>query len=129
MSNVDELFRLFGEAFKEERNFMHITQKQMAQMLGCSESEYKAIEAGKPTVNAALFLKICGSFGTVSIRNLFENVGISFDINHTVGKHGKKLTYFMDFFNEDCVVLQVPKKKYGQQCEVFNLFEDTWENE
>lgn len=123
LDGIYELFRLFGEAFKEERTMMHITQKQMAQMLGCSESEYKAIEGGKPTVNAALFLKVCGSFSGTTVRELFENVGISFDVNHTKGRYGNKLTYFMNYYEVDGVALEKPVKKKKDDM-LISLFEE-----
>lgn len=124
MKNIGMLFKLIGEAFREERILQNITQKEMAAKVGCSESEYKAIEAGRKNMNLSLFLKICGSFECMKISELFENVGISFDVDRKIGKHGNRLTYFMDYFdnNYEMVVDYTKKKKQDKLMQ--SLFEE-----
>lgn len=124
MKNIGILLKLIGEAFKEERTIRNITQKQMAEKVGCSESEYKAIEAGRKNMNLALFLRICGSFEHIKIGELFENVGISFDADYKVGKHGKKLTYFMDYFESEFEIVADYTKKKKQDKRLQSLFDE-----
>lgn len=128
MKNVTVLLMLIGEAFREERMLRNLTQKQIAAMVGCSESEYKAIEAGHKNMNLSLFLKICGSFENIKIRDLFENVGLSFDVDYKVGKHGNRLTYYMDYFQSEfefisgCKMQPKKLKKHREDAMLQSLF-------
>lgn len=124
MKNINILLKLIGEAFKEERMLMNITQKEMAVKVGCSESEYKAIEAGRKNMNLSLFLRICGSFEHVKIGEMFENVGISFDPDCKIGRHGNKLTYFMDYFADDFELVADHSKKKKVDKMQQSLFEE-----
>lgn len=105
VKNITLLLKLMGEAFKDERIFRNLTQRQIAEKVGCSESEYKAIEAGQKNMNLSLFLKICGSFENTKMRDLFENVGLSFDVDHKIGKQGNRLTYYMDYFQSEFEII------------------------
>lgn len=124
MKNITLLLKLIGEAFREERILRNLTQKQIAEKVGCSELEYKAIEAGRKNMNISLFLKICGSFENVKIRDLFENVGLSFDVEHQIGRYGNKLTYYMDFFESEFEIVAGSKRQKKNDVKLQSLFDE-----
>ena len=56
----------FAERVKPLRREKGVTQKQMAELLGCTEQHYQKIEYGKVNVPATTVIFLAGYFGVTA---------------------------------------------------------------
>lgn len=88
-----------GARLRAARLRRNISQAVIAERAGISRKTYVDLEAGKPTVNLSVLVKVMAIFGYLDrIQNLLETDPIGEDIYANIGrKHAGRSRGFADF--------------------------------
>ena len=60
---VQNHLEIFGRRLQALRQEQHATQKAMAELLGCTTSNYQKMEYGQVNVSATTLMALCAHFG------------------------------------------------------------------
>lgn len=84
-----DLKKVFGEAMRKERLKQHLTQKELAELIGVSAVYWRDLERGKYTATWIIWLKICTVLGLDT--DIMRDMYVSAEVNEIAEIMGKKL--------------------------------------